>query len=72
MAKNVEWNEEFGTGGKVEAICDCCGKSLKYKFDKQPYKTASEKMKKRGWFSRKLGDDWYDFCSDECFDKFRE
>jgi hypothetical protein len=72
MSKTVNWNEEFGTGGTVTCICDNCGKSLEYKFSKNPYKTGSEKMKKRGWFTRKVSDKWVDFCSDECFDKYRE
>jgi hypothetical protein len=71
MSKTCIWNEEFGTGGKLDCKCDQCGKSVVIKFTKHPdYKGAHEKLKKKGWFARKCGD-WYDFCSDECFDQFR-
>lgn len=69
--KQVEWNEEFGTGGTVICICDNCKTEKKYKFKSHPYREAMEKLKKTDWVSRKLGDDWYDFCSNECFDQFR-
>lgn len=71
MSKTCVWNEEFGTGGKLECKCDQCGKQIDIKFKKHPdYKGAYEKLKKKGWFARKCGD-WYDFCSDECFEEFR-
>lgn len=72
MSKYCKWNEEFGTGGKLECKCDNCGKQIDYKFKKHPdYKGSQEKLKKVGWFSRKLGDSWYDFCCDECFEEFK-
>lgn len=73
MSKNVEWNEEFGTGGTLVCTCDNCKKTVKYKFSKKPdYKATQGKLKEKGWVARKLGEDWYDFCSDDCFDAFRE
>ena len=73
MSKHCNWNEEFGTGGVLECKCDHCGKTKKIKFKKHPdYRDAQSRLKKEGWLARKLGDDWYDFCSDECFDEFRK
>lgn len=73
MSKHCNWNPEFGTGGVLECKCDKCGKTKKFKFTKHPdYRDAHNRLKKIGWLARKLGDTWYDFCSDECFDKFRQ
>lgn len=76
MSKSVEWNEEYGTGGILNCLCDACGKCVPIKFKKTPdrtvYKGSNEKLKAKGWVARKLGDTWYDFCSDECFDEFRD
>lgn len=70
--KTVEWNPEFGTGGVIHCTCDNCGKGKDYKFSKKPnFKAAHEKLLKLGWMARKLGDTWYNFCSDECFENFR-
>ena len=72
MSKYCEWNEEFGTGGVLKCKCDYCGKQHNFKFKKHPdYKEAQTKLKNKGWFARKLDGEWYDFCSDECFEKFR-
>lgn len=72
--KEVVWNEQFGTGGVLHCTCDYCGKAKDYKFSKKPdYRKVHETLKtKHNWLARKLGDNWYDFCSDKCFDKFRE
>lgn len=72
MSKSVIWNEQFGTGGVLHCVCDLCGKSKDYKFAKKPdYKGTHQKLKeKHGWFTRKIGETWYDFCGGECFDRF--
>ena len=71
MSKEVKWNEQFGTGGTLHCTCDVCGKAKDYKFSKKPdYRGAHERLKKQGWFCRKVVDTWYDFCSGDCFDKF--
>jgi hypothetical protein len=69
MSKEVIWNEQFGTGGVLHCTCDGCGKAKDYKFKKKPnYKEVHERLKeKHGWFSRKIGDKWYDFCSNDCY-----
>jgi hypothetical protein len=73
MSKELTWNEEFGTGGKLDCMCDQCKKKVTYKFSKKPdYKGTQSKLKAKGWIARKLGVDWYDFCCEDCFDKFRE
>jgi len=72
MSKFCKWNDEFGTGGTLKCTCDECKQEVNYTFKKYPdYKGSQEKLKKKGWFPRKLGDKWYDFCSDKCFDTFR-
>lgn len=74
MSKSIEWNKEYGTGGVMTVKCDHCGKEVDFKFSKSPtrevYIGVNEKIKKKGWLIRKIGDDWYEFCSDECFDEF--
>ena len=35
MSKELTWNEEFGTGGKLDCICDQCKKKVTYKFSKK-------------------------------------
>ena len=71
MSKVVEWNPEFGTGGILKCSCDNCKKTYGMKFKTKPsYKEASQKMKeKHGWFSKKIGENWYDLCSDKCRDE---
>jgi hypothetical protein len=72
--KEVVWNEEFGTGGKLHCTCDNCGKAYDFKFKLKPdYRGAHEKLKtKHGWFSKKIGDNWYVFCYDDCYIEFEE
>ena len=70
--KEVSWNPEFGAGGIMHCKCDLCGKQSSYKFKAKPdYKGVQAKLKEKGWLARKLGDKWYDFCSDECFEQFK-
>jgi hypothetical protein len=73
--KEVEWNEGFGMGGILHCECDLCGKNVDFKFGqgkKPPFKHAHEKLKEKGWLARKLGEKWYDFCSDKCFEQFKD
>jgi len=71
MSKYCKWNDEWGTGGTLECKCDQCKKQIDFKFKKSPdYKGSQEKLKKQDWFSRKINEVWYDFCSKDCYDKF--
>lgn len=75
MGKTVEWNKEFGTGGTLVCRCDCksCSKTIKYKFKEKPdFKGANTKLKEKGWINRMDREEWYNFCSHDCFDKFME
>jgi hypothetical protein len=70
--KEATWNPEFGTGGILHCKCDLCEKKVDFKFKAKPdYKGSQAKLKDKGWLARKLGDKWYDFCSDKCFEEFK-
>lgn len=72
MSKNVDWNEGYGTGGKVIVECDQCHKTITKSFkDSHPYKAGQKAMSEKGWIARKIDEVWYDFCCDECFNKFK-
>ena len=47
---------------KTHMICDGCGRYSPYAED---HKTAIEEELKAGWFRRRNGDKWEDFCP-EC------
>lgn len=74
MSKNVEWGEVHGEGVIVSG-CDECGKTDEYDFYDaddmgENFKSCQSDIQKKGWISRKIDDEWYDFCCEACYQKF--
>lgn len=72
MSKEVEWSEIHGEG---EIVCECdkCGNTYNYEFDCGPdFRACQEEIKSQGWLSRKINNEWHDFCCEECYKKFVE
>ncbi|MEG2621435.1 MAG: hypothetical protein RSC06_00920 [Clostridia bacterium] len=72
MSKTVEWGQ-IHNAGEIVCVCDgprCCEKE-DVEFDNGPsFNEAQQHIEFQGWFSRKIGDVWYDFCSKKCYEAF--
>lgn len=67
MSKEVEWGYIHGEGDIV-CECDQCGEGERIPFDYGPdFRAAQEELKIYGWVSRKIDNEWYDFCSEQCY-----
>lgn len=67
MSKHVEWGHIRGFG---EIICECdhCGETELIEFEDGPdFKEAQNELKNLGWIARRIDNEWYDFCQDQCF-----
>ena len=67
MSKHVEWGLVRGFG---EIICECdhCGETELIEFEDGPdFKEAQNELKNLGWIARRIDNEWYDFCQDQCF-----
>lgn len=73
MSKTVEWGIAHGEG-EVVCRCDapCCASEERVEFDNSSpsMRDAQNHIQSMGWFSRKLGASWYDFCCTTCYNKF--
>lgn len=61
IEKSWKYGEEIFT-----PVCDGCGDELTYEYD---FYDAVEAKKLAGWRSKKIGDEWQDFCP-ECQERF--
>lgn len=60
----------YGGDGTVEVYCDNSHCSRKYTYDffgGLDFRDCQEEIKTVGWISRKVDDEWYDFCCKECY-----
>lgn len=74
MSKNVEWGERHGEGAII-TYCDECGRAEDYDFYdaddmSENFRECQAEIRKNGWISRKIDDEWYDFCCEECYQNF--
>ncbi len=71
MSKEVEWGLIHGEG-EIVCTCDQCNADYSYDFDDgyPDYRAAQDEIRSMGWVSLKVGNEWYDFCSQECKQKF--
>lgn len=69
--KEIDWGFIRGEG---TIICSCnnCGREYEYDFDDgyPDYKDCQKELNERGWLSKKIGDTWYDFCCERCYQEF--
>lgn len=67
MSKEIEWGIRYGEG-EIISICDYCSESEIINFDDGPdFKLAQETLRNYGWVSRKIDEEWYDFCKEQCY-----
>lgn len=66
--KEVDWSLIHGEG-EIVCNCDQCGNEYRYEFyDGYPdYKDCQETLKGMSWLSRRISDEWYDFCCEKCY-----
>lgn len=69
--KYVDWSPIYGEGDIVCA-CDQCGEEERFGFDDNnvDYAAAQKELHSIGWVSFKSRGKWYDFCCEECRDRF--
>lgn len=77
MSKNKEKNMKeviwscFHGEGTIECQCDNdhCENEFSFEFcDGYPdFRACQEELKDEGWISRKIDNEWYDFCCEECY-----
>ena len=72
MSKAVDWGLIHGAG---EIVCTCdgpgCGIEERVEFENGPdYRQAQYQIESQKWFSKKIGDVWYDVCSRKCYEAF--
>ena len=61
--------------GAAEYSCDCCGKTVKFRFDSEESANNARGHRqalrtKRGWITTKVEDQWHDFCGEPCRNKY--
>ena len=72
MSKYVDWGLIHGEG---DIICNCdnCDCEEDYAFENGPdFKNCQQYLRDLGWISRNVNEEWYDFCSEECFNEWKE
>ena len=69
--KEVDWSFIHGKG-TIICNCDECGMEHEDEFDNgcPDYKACQEELKTYGWVSKKIDENWYDFCCKDCYQKF--
>ena len=69
--KEIDWSFIYGEG-TIECYCDECGDNYSYEFcdGDVDFRDCQETIKEYGWISRKIDNEWFDFCCDECFYKY--
>nr|DAO61598.1 MAG TPA: hypothetical protein [Caudoviricetes sp.] len=72
MSKTVEWGQ-IHKAGNIVCTCDGprCGEEEVVEFDNGPsFNEAQQHIESQGWFSKRIGDAWYDFHSRRCYETF--
>ncbi len=71
MSKYVDWSPFYGEGDIV-CECDQCGVEERFPFeDNYPdYAGAQKVLHEIGWQSMRSKGTWYDFCCEECRNRF--
>lgn len=65
MSKNVDYTFE-----NCECICDECGYNTMV--DSTDYSDINKELREDNWIIKKIDDCWYEFCSQKCYETFRE
>lgn len=66
---NEIYNEDSYLAIKeCQVECDYCGKDTV--IDSTDYSEINQQLKHDGWLSRKIDNEWYEFCSTRCYEKF--
>lgn len=65
MAKYVDYIFE-----NCECECDKCGYSEI--IDSNDYSEINRELKSNGWIIKKIDERWLEFCSEECFEKYKK
>ena len=63
MAKYVDYDFE-----NCECECDECGYSII--IDNTDYHDINEELRDDNWIIKKIGNRWYEFCSQDCYENF--
>lgn len=71
--KEIDWSFVHGEG-TIVCSCDNCGHEYNYDFDNgyPDFTDCQREIKSMGWLSRKIDDEWHDFCCQECYKKFTQ
>ena len=61
--------------GAAEYSCDCCGKTVKFRFDCEDDAKNSKAhrealRRKRGWITTQVEGVWRDFCGESCKNRY--
>ncbi len=73
MSKCVDINEQSGVGSIVCQCDNCCEKhKFNIKDNNIDYKACYDDLRSIRWITKSIGGQWYDFCSEECYQKFLE
>lgn len=59
--------------GTAVYFCDCCHKTFRIRFESQDEvnsKSNRVELRKNGWISTKVNDQWKDFCTEQCRNKY--
>lgn len=71
MARELKF-DGYWEGDAVYS-CDQCGKESKgFRFDSEDVgsKRHRAELRKRGWITTKVKEEWHDFCCEECRNKY--
>lgn len=63
MSKYVDYVFE-----SCECNCDECG--FTNIVDSTDYSEVNKELKRDNWIIKKINDNWYDFCSPECYETY--
>lgn len=68
MSKEVEWSS-IHCKGEIVCTCDQCYGEERIGFEGgyPDFKASQAELKAYGWVSRNIDNEWYDFCSEECY-----
>lgn len=71
MSKDIDWSTTYGEG-TIVCTCDNCHKEEEFDFeDNNPdYRSVQKQLFEKGWESLKISGIWYDFCCEECRNRF--
>lgn len=73
MSRDLDFNGWWE--GNVEYSCDCCGKTVKFRFDSEDEAKNTQGQRdalrrKRGWIFTKVNGIWHDFCGESCRNRY--